>query len=78
MVETRLSCHSLKRVDVFLLLQPENVLIASDWTVRLCDFGLAVDTSIDTPVSRVGTLVRWTDPVKVRLTMIVCGHAYEV
>lgn len=36
-------------------IKPENVLVMEDGTVKLCDFGLAVNASVDVPVSR----VRW-------------------
>lgn len=34
-------------------IKPENVLVMEDGTVKLCDFGLAVNSSVDVPVSRV-------------------------
>lgn len=36
--------------------QPENVLFAADGTVKLADFGLAINMVEERPVSRVGTL----------------------
>jgi aurora kinase, other len=37
-------------------IKSENILIASDGTIKLADFGLAINLSKDQPVSRVGTL----------------------
>lgn len=37
-------------------LKPENVVVSSDGTIVLCDFGLAINFVQDTPVSRIGTL----------------------
>ena len=37
-------------------IKPENLLMAADGSVRLADFGLAIDTSQETPKARVGTL----------------------
>ena len=37
-------------------IKPENILLASDGSVKLADFGLAIDTRKEQPVSRVGTL----------------------
>lgn len=37
-------------------IKPENVLLTSEGELRLCDFGLALDLSRDTPSSCVGTL----------------------
>lgn len=33
-------------------------MVTADGTTKLCDFGLAIDTNLDIPTSRVGTLVR--------------------
>ena len=38
--------------------KPENLVIMADGTMKLADFGLAIDTSLDTPVCRLGTLAR--------------------
>ena len=37
-------------------IKPENMLIAADGTLRLADFGLAIDTAQGIPQARVGTL----------------------
>lgn len=37
-------------------IKSENILISSDGTIKLADFGLAINLSKDQPVSRVGTL----------------------
>lgn len=38
------------------LASAENVVVTGDGITKLCDFGLAIDTNVDTPTSRVGTL----------------------
>jgi serine/threonine protein kinase len=38
-------------------LKPENLLFTEDNTLKLCDFGLAIDTREERPVTRLGTLV---------------------
>ncbi len=37
-------------------IKPENLLLAADSSIKLADFGLAIDTSQETPRARVGTL----------------------
>ena len=37
-------------------IKPENMLLTGDYEVRLADFGLAIDTALESPMSRVGTL----------------------
>ena len=37
-------------------IKPENMLVTGDYEVRLADFGLAIDTALESPMSRVGTL----------------------
>jgi serine/threonine protein kinase len=36
--------------------QPENVLFGADGTIKLADFGLAINMVEERPISRVGTL----------------------
>ena len=48
-------------------IKPENVVIGEDGFARLCDFGLAINTSRETPVSRVGTL-EFMAPELIRLS----------
>jgi serine/threonine protein kinase len=47
-------CHALGIVHRDL--KPENILCHLDGTIRLCDFGLAVSTRQERPVTRLGTL----------------------
>jgi serine/threonine protein kinase len=37
-------------------IKPENVLLAADGEIKLADFGLAINTTKEKPMSRVGTL----------------------
>lgn len=37
-------------------IKPENILIASGGVIKLADFGLSIDTNIERPVTRTGTL----------------------
>ena len=37
-------------------IKPENMLLTGDYQIRLADFGLAIDTALESPMSRVGTL----------------------
>lgn len=37
-------------------IKPENIFFARDGSVKLGDFGLAIDTTLERPKSRVGTL----------------------
>jgi serine/threonine protein kinase len=37
-------------------IKPENILMAADGAVKLGDFGLAIDSYHERPVTRVGTL----------------------
>ena len=60
-------------------IKPENVLTASDGTVRLADFGLALDTTQETPRACVGTLdymaPEVTNPASFFKTLQVTLHA---
>lgn len=51
-------------------IKPENLLLAADGSLKLCDFGLALDLTCDTPRSCVGTLDYM--PPEARLSI----HAY--
>lgn len=44
--------HSIIHRDIKL----ENTLFAADGTLKIADFGLSVDTLIEAPVTRLGTL----------------------
>ena len=37
-------------------IKPENILVSSDGLIKLADFGLAIDTRKERPVTRLGTL----------------------
>lgn len=57
-------------------LKPENVLVGSTGAIKLCDFGLAIDTRRDTPVSRVGTL-QFMAPEVIRLRQTAQENAAQ-
>ena len=37
-------------------IKPENLLLSEEYEVKLADFGLAINTDAQAPISRVGTL----------------------
>lgn len=37
-------------------IKPENVVVTAEGVTKLCDLGLAIDTNVDAPTGRVGTL----------------------
>ena len=57
-------------------MQPENVVVGNDGFARLCDFGLAINTSLEVPVSRVGTL-EFMAPEIVRLSLLRSSRDLE-
>lgn len=49
--------HSLHQLGIVHRdIKPENIFFESDGTLRLGDFGLAINTARERPISRVGTL----------------------
>lgn len=57
-------------------LKPENVLVDGNGDIKLCDFGLAIDSVRDTPVSRVGTL-EFMAPEVIRLRQTAQQNARQ-
>ncbi len=51
------SCNNPWLTDdpYFDALQPENLLLAEDWTLRLADFGAAINLTEERAVTRTGT-----------------------
>ena len=50
-------------------IKPENLLLAADGSLKLCDFGLALDLTCDTPRSCVGTLDYMPPEVRISILM---------
>lgn len=57
-ITTFRSAHVLTRSASGLRrdIKPENILVAGDETIKLCDFGLAINARTERPASRLGTL----------------------
>jgi serine/threonine protein kinase len=53
-------------------IKPENLLVCGDGTLKLADFGLAVDRREERPITRAGTL-----DYMVRAFACVCVHGCE-
>jgi serine/threonine protein kinase len=48
--------HSLHQLGIIHRdIKPENIFFESDGTLRLGDFGLAISSATERPISRVGT-----------------------
>ncbi|KAL3155775.1 hypothetical protein ABBQ32_012791 [Trebouxia sp. C0010 RCD-2024] len=55
-------------------IKPENLLLSEEYEVKLADFGLAIDTDAQAPLSRVGTL-DYMAPEIVRISTSLKGGA---
>jgi len=45
-------CQNILHRDI----KPENILLSSSKVIKVADFGLSIDTSVERPVTRAGTL----------------------
>ncbi len=52
-------------------IKPENLLLSEEYEVKLADFGLAINTDAQAPISRVGTL-DYMAPEVLHLCLCVC------
>ena len=52
-------------------IKPENLLLSEEYEVKLADFGLAINTDAQAPISRVGTL-DYMAPEVPHLCLCVC------
>ncbi len=57
-------------------IKPENLLLAANGSLKLCDFGLALDLTRNAPLSCVGTLDYMPPEVStpICLTNMLCHH----
>lgn len=56
-------------------IKPENLLLSEEYEVKLADFGLAINTDAQAPISRVGTLDYMAPEVfHVCLFVSTCPH----
>lgn len=57
-------------------IKPENILLMSDHSIKLADFGLSIDATSERPVTRAGTLDYMAPEVTAQVPVLPCclGH----
>lgn len=70
--------HSLHQVGIIHRdIKPENIFFETDGTLRLGDFGLAINATRERPISKVGTLDYMAPEVRGRPLLINIRHMMQ-